>query len=137
MWLVQYPEYLLPLEFDGLCHNTLLELSATTKQLPLPNLFSSWGLVDTYCLEVQGLCTLPSKAKETITEIKSNFSNEEAQNLCSGKWPNHNQGREGWIQLSQNRTTPFFPLLQIIYLPRTVKSAFLVPVLPWLSTYKN
>lgn len=81
MSLAQYPEYLLPLEFDSLCHNILLELLAITKQLPLPNLLSSWGLADIYCPEVQGLCTLPSKAKRTTTEIKSNFSNKDRWGL--------------------------------------------------------
>lgn len=72
---------------------------------------------------MQGLCTLPSRAKKTITEIKSNFSNEdrwELKDSCSGKWLNHSQGREGWIQLSQKITRFFLPLFQNIYSPRTV-----------------
>lgn len=135
MWLVQYPEHLLSLEFDSLCHNVPPELLATTKQLPLPSLLSSWGLVDTYCLEVQGLCTLPSKAKETITEIKSNFSNEDRWGLKTrdqvSDWITAKAGKAEYNFLRIYLCFKWYIHLEQLKVP------FLVPVLPWLSTSKN
>lgn len=135
MWLLQYPEHLLPLEFDSLCHNILLELLATTKQLPLPNLLPSWGLVDTYHLEVKGLCTLPSKAKETITEIKSNFSNEDRWGLKTcAQVSDRIIAKAGKAEYNFLRIYLCFKLY--IHLEQ-LKVPFFVLVLPWLSTSKN
>lgn len=138
MWLAA--QYLLPLEFDSLGHNILLELLATTKQLPLPNLLSSWGLVDTYCLEVQSLCTFPSKAKKTITNIKNNFSNEDRWGLKTPAQLSDQiivEAEKADYNFLRKEPHPSSLCFKRYIHLEHLKVSLLVPVLPWLSTSKN
>lgn len=89
---------------------------------------------------MQRLCTLPSKAKRTITEIKSNFSNKGGWGLKTHAQVSDQitaKAEKAEYNFSQKRTS-FFPLFQELYLPGTVKGDFSCACFtPLLSTSKN
>lgn len=89
---------------------------------------------------MQVLCTFPSKAKETINEIKSNFSNEDRWGLKThAQVSDQIIAKAGKAEYNFLRTEPHPSSLcfkRYIH-PEELEVPFLVPVLPWLSTSKN
>lgn len=88
---------------------------------------------------MQGLSTLSSKAKETITEIKSNFSNEDRWGLKTHAQVSDQiiaKAGKAEYNFLRTETHPSLCFKRYIHLQQ-LKVPFLVPVLPWLSTSKN